>query len=148
MASHRRGPHHKKEGIMTHSTPSTALVLGREPAAITTAVMAAVALVSGFIVPVDAEAQSYIQAAVGALLALYVAVKVRENVVPVILALLAAVIPLAVHYGLDWNAEQQALVFTAVSVLLGLVAGRPNLTPKVNVIDARQTGPSTFDATQ
>ncbi len=118
--------------MSTAVTPSRN-IFGREPAAIVTAVMAAVALISGFVVPIGAEAQSYIQAIAGGVLALVVAIQVKENVVPVILAILSAVIPLAVHYGLEWNAEQQALVFTSVSVILGLVAGRPNLTPKLPI---------------
>lgn len=132
---------------MTVQTRPARLILGREPAAISAAVMMAVALISGFLTPIDAQAQAFIQAVLGTVLALIVAVMVRENVIPAILAALQAVIPLAVHYGLAWTPEQQALVFTATSVILGLVAGRPNLTPKVT-IDAVQTGPDTFDATR
>lgn len=132
---------------MTVHTNTPRLIFGREPAAISAAIMVAVALVSGFLTPIDAGAQSLIQSVLGTVLALILAAQVRENVVPAILAALQAVIPLAVHYGLDWTAEQQALVFTASSIILGLVAGRPNLTPKVT-IDAVQTGPDTFDATR
>lgn len=132
---------------MTTTTPATRTIFGREPAAITMAVMVTVALVSGFLTPIDAEAQALIQAVVGALLALVVAFMVRENVVPTILAALQAVVPLAVYYGLEWTPEQQALVFTATSVILGLIAGRPNLTPKAPVIDAVQVDEVTFDAT-
>lgn len=119
--------------VPTH-TPAR-LIFGREPAAISSAIMVAVALIGGFLTPVSSQAQALIQAAVGGVLALIVAVQVRENVVPTILAALQAVVPLAVYAGLDWTPEQQGLVFTATSVILGLVAGRPNLTPKANVVD-------------
>ncbi|HEY9314645.1 hypothetical protein [Williamsia sp.] len=133
--------------MTTHTTNLPArLIFGREPAAISAAIMIAVALIGGFLTPIAADAQALIQAVVGAILALIVATQVRENVVPAILAALQAVVPLAVYYGLEWTPEQQALVFTAASVILGLVAGRPNLTPKVT-IDAVQIGPDEFDAT-
>ncbi|QMU22495.1 hypothetical protein [Gordonia rubripertincta] len=120
---------------MSVSTSTSArLIFGREPAAISAAIMVAVALIGGFLTPVSSQAQALIQAAVGGVLALIVAVQVRENVVPAVLAALQAVIPLAVYAGLDWTPEQQGLVFTATSVVLGLIAGRPNLTPKADMV--------------
>ena len=56
------------------------LIFGREPAAITAAVMAAVALVSGFVLPVSVETTALIQTAVNAVLALVVVVMVRETI--------------------------------------------------------------------
>lgn len=115
---------------MTTNTTSARLVFGREPAAITAAIMAAVALVSGFWTPVSPTTQALIQTFVGAVLALIVLVQVRENVVPGILAVMQAVLPLAVVAGLDLDTEQQGLIYAASSLTLGLVFGRPNLTPK------------------
>lgn len=119
--------------VSTHAPAR--LIFGREPAAISAAIMIAVALVGGFLTPVSSAAQALIQAAVGAVLAVIVAVQVKENIVPAILAALQAVVPLAVYAGLDWTPEQQGLVFTAAAVVLGLIVGRPNLTPKASVVD-------------
>lgn len=128
---------------MTTQALPVRTIFGREPAAISAAIMAAIALISGFLTPIDSQGQALIQTVVGAILALYVALSVRENVIPAILVALQAAIPLAVYYGLDWTPEQQGLVFTSVSVILGLVAGRPNLTPKANpVIEGVLVDPS------
>lgn len=114
-------------------TSSPRLILGREPAAISAAVMAVVALVSGFVLPISTGTQALIQTLVGAVLALWVLVAVRENVVPGILAVVQAALPLVVVAGVDLSTEQQGMIYAAASLILGLVAGRPNLTPKVVV---------------
>lgn len=119
--------------VPTH-TP-VRLILGREPAAISAAIMSIVALVSGFLTPVAPTTQALIQTLVGAVLALGVLVTVRENIVPGILAVVQAALPLIVVAGADLDTEQQGMVYAAASLVLGLVFGRPNLTPKVNVIE-------------
>ncbi|WP_187589125.1 hypothetical protein [Gordonia sp. OPL2] len=115
------------------SVPTTTparLVFGREPAVISAAIMAAVALLSGFLTPISPTTQALIQTAVGAVLGLWVLIQVRENVVPGVLTLIQAVLPLAVVAGVDWTTEQQGLIYSSAAVILGLLA-RPNLNPKV-----------------
>lgn len=123
------------------STTSPArLVLGREPAAITAAIMSIVALVSGFLTPISPTTQALIQTFVGALLALVVYVQVKENVVPAILAVVQAALPLIVVAGADLDTEQQGMIYAAAALILGLVFGRPNLTPKAPVVDGSIVG--------
>ncbi|AOE44843.1 holin [Gordonia phage Terapin] len=119
--------------VTTTKTP--ALIFNREPAAIQGFVMMLVALFSGFAIPVSETGQAVIQTVVGAVLFLWVAIKVRENIYPAILALTAAILPLAVHYGLELNKDEQSLILSGVSLTLAFIAGRPGLTPKVNVVE-------------
>ncbi|MCR8897313.1 hypothetical protein NWF34_10165 [Gordonia sp. GONU] len=119
--------------VPTH-TPAR-LIVGREPAAISAAIMSVVALVSGFLTPVSPTTQALIQTFVGAVLALVVLASVRENIVPGILAVVQAALPLVVVAGADLDTEQQGMIYAAASLTLGLVFGRPNLTPKINVVE-------------
>lgn len=133
---------------MTTATPRTpALIFGREPALITSAIMSLVAIVSGFVFNISTDTQGYIQAAVNAVLALVVAISVRENVLPVIIALAQAVMPLVIVAGWELTVEQQASIIAALSLTLGVVFVRPQVTPKAT-ITAVQTGPNEFDATR
>ncbi|QBI97713.1 membrane protein [Gordonia phage Dogfish] len=118
--------------VPTH-TPAR-LIFGREPALISAAIMAIIGLVSGFVLPISTTTQALIQTFVGALLALWVLIAVRENIVPGILALVQAALPLVVVAGADLSTDEQGQIYAAAAILLALLA-RPNLTPKVNVID-------------
>lgn len=131
---------------MTISTPSPArLVLGREPAAITSAIMAGVALIVAFGVPVSTETQGLIQAAVNAVLGLVVVVAVRETMLPALIAVIQTGLPLVVAFGLHLTDAQQGAILAAASLTLGLVFARPQITPLVNVVDAA-TGEVTREA--
>lgn len=118
---------------MSTSITPPRLVFGREPAAIAAAIMSVIALVSGFWIPVSPTTQALIQTLVGAVLALIVLVEVRENIVPGILVVVQAALPLVVVAGADLSTEQQGMIYAAASLTLGLVFGRPNLTPKAPV---------------
>ncbi|QCG77034.1 membrane protein [Gordonia phage Ewald] len=106
------------------------LIFGREPALISAAIMAIVGLISGFLLPISSTTQALIQTFVGALLALWVLVAVRENIVPGILAVVQAALPLVVVAGADLTTDEQGQIYAAAAILLGLLA-RPNLTSKV-----------------
>lgn len=114
--------------VSTH-TPAR-LIFGREPALISAAIMAIIGLVSGFWLPIAPTTQALIQTLVGAVLALWVLIAVRENVVPGILAVVQALLPLVVVAGADLTTDEQGQIYAAAAILLGLLA-RPNLTPKV-----------------
>lgn len=87
----------------------------REPALLLTLVASAVRLISAFFVDVSAEQQAWINAAATALLSLVVAIWVRrEGQVPALLGAVQAVLALAVGYGLNWDAEQQAIFMSFI----------------------------------
>ncbi|AFR48017.1 hypothetical protein [Gordonia sp. KTR9] len=118
--------------VPTH-TPAR-LIVGREPAMISSAIMAIIGLVSGFWLPISPTTQALIQTFVGAVLALWVLIAVRENVVPGILAVVQALLPLVVIAGADLSTDEQGQIYAAAAILIALLA-RPNLTPKVNVVE-------------
>lgn len=121
--------------VPTH-TPAR-LIVGREPALISAAVMAFIGLFSGFVLPISTTTQALIQALVGAVLALWVFVAVRENIVPGILAVVQAALPLIVIAGADLTTDEQGQIYAAAAILLALLA-RPNLTPKVPALDGQR----------
>ncbi|QOC55886.1 holin [Gordonia phage DirtyBoi] len=121
---------------MTMSVPThtpARLIVGREPAMISSAIMAVVGLFSGFVLPISTTTQALIQALVGAILALWVLIAVRENIVPGILAVVQAALPLVVVAGADLTTDEQGQIYAAAAILLALLA-RPNLTPKVPAV--------------
>ncbi|QWY82299.1 membrane protein [Gordonia phage Phishy] len=110
------------------------LIFGREPAMISAAIMAIIGIVSGFVLPISTTTQALIQTLVGAVLALWVLIAVRENIVPGILAVVQAALPLVVVAGADLSTDEQGQIYAAAAILLALLA-RTNLTPKVNVVE-------------
>lgn len=117
-------------------TRTPRLVFGREPAAWTSAIMAAVALIVAFGIQVSTETQGIIQAFVNAILALIVIVTVKDNILPGIVAVIQTGLPLLVAFGFDVSTEQQGAILAASSLFLGLVVTRPQVTPKAPVAGA------------
>lgn len=132
--------------MTTHSLPARN-VFGREPAAITGVVSAFLTLGISFGLDIDTEVQGYIIAAVEAVLGLIVVLQVKENVYPALITLVRVAIPLVVSLGLSLTVDQQGALLAFVTILLTFFGTRPQVTAKANVIDARQTGETTFDAT-
>ncbi|QEM41579.1 holin [Gordonia phage Forza] len=119
---------------MTVPTTSvkTGLVFGREPAVWTAAVMAVVALIAGFGVEINTDVQGLIQAVVNAVLGLIVVLKVRENVLPAVIAVISTSLPLLVAFGLNLTNEQQGLILIAAPLVLNLLFIRPQVTTKAD----------------
>ncbi|QGJ92130.1 hypothetical protein PBI_LAUER_21 [Gordonia phage Lauer] len=115
---------------MTHRDPATRTVFGREPAAWTGLVTAAIVLLTSFGIAIDTDTQGYIIAAVEAVLGVVVVIAVRETVYPALTALVRAAIPLVVALGLDLTIEQQGAILALSTVLLSFVATRPQVTPQ------------------
>lgn len=111
---------------------TTRTIFGREPAAITSVVMAAVALFVAFGFDISTETQGLIQAAVNAVLALIVVINVHENVLPAIVAVIQTGLPLVVAFGLDLTEAQQGAILAASSLVLGLIVVRPQVSPKLS----------------
>ena len=131
---------------MTIHNPPARSIFGREPAAITGVVSAALIVLISFGLNLDTEVQGYIIAAVEAVLGVVVVIKVKENIYPALITLVRVVIPLVVGLGLSLTVDQQGALLAFVTILLTFFGTRPQVTPKVT-IDAVQTGPDAFDAT-
>ena len=95
-------------------------VFGREPAMWLMLIAVGVKVFSAFVVEVSPDAQAWINAAAAAGMGLVVAILTRDSVGAAVLGLAQAVLALAVGFGLDWSADQQALVLSFVTVAAGM----------------------------
>lgn len=120
--------------MSTTNTPAR-LVLGREPAAWTSLISAALVLLTTFGISISTSTQGVIIAAVNAVLGLVVVLAVKESVYPALVAVVQTVVPLFVAFGLHLTDSQQGAILAAATVLLGFVATRPQVTPKANIVD-------------
>lgn len=117
---------------MTTSTPTPRLVFGREPAAWTALISAALVLLTTFGIGISTETQGVILAAVNAVLGLIVVITVRESVYPALVAVVQTTVPLVVAFGLHLTEAQQGAVLAVATVTLGFVFTRPQVTPKAS----------------
>lgn len=95
-------------------------VFGREPALWLALVAIVVKVVSAFIVNVSPEAQTWINTAAAAGMGLIVAIVARDSIGAAVLGFAQAVLALAVGFGLDWSAEQQAVVLSLATAIVGM----------------------------
>ena len=95
------------------------LILGREPAALLTLFAVAVKLFSAFVMDVDIDTQAWVNALAAAAMGLLIALMTKDGVIAAILGFVQAALALAVGLGLDWDAAQQGLVLSFVSLALG-----------------------------
>ena len=117
---------------MTTSTPTPRLVFGREPAAWTALISAALVLLTTFGIGISTDTQGIILAAVNAVLGLIVVITVRESVYPALVAVVQTAVPLVVAFGLHLTEAQQGAVLAVATVTLGFVFTRPQVTPKAS----------------
>lgn len=115
---------------MTTSSASPRLVFGREPAAWTSLISAALVLLTTFGITISTETQGIILAAANAVLGLIVVITVRESVYPALIAVVQTAIPLVVAFGLHLTEAQQGAILAAATVTLGFAFTRPQVTPK------------------
>nr|DAL34327.1 MAG TPA_asm: holin [Caudoviricetes sp.] len=115
---------------MSTITPAPRLVFGREPAAWTALISAALVLLTTFGISISTETQGVIIAAVNAVLGLIVVIAVRESIYPALVAVVQTAIPLVVAFGLDLTDAQQGAILAATTVTLGFAFTRPQVTPK------------------
>lgn len=116
---------------MTTSIHTPRLVFGREPAAWTALISAAVVLLTTFGIGISTDTQGIILAAVNAVLGLIVVITVRESVYPALVAVVQTAVPLVVAFGLHLTEAQQGAVLAVATVTLGFVFTRPQVTPKI-----------------
>lgn len=89
-------------------------VLGREPAIWLTLVATAVRLFGAFVIHLTDNQQAVLNAAATAVAALIVAVMVHDGVVAAVLGFAQALLALAVGFGLNIDAEHQAVIMSFV----------------------------------
>jgi hypothetical protein len=95
-------------------------IFGREPVLWLALVAVIVKIVSAFWIHVSDNQQAVINAVAAALVGLIVAWIVHDGVGAAVLGFAQAVVALAVGFGLHWSPEQQALVMTAVQILISM----------------------------
>lgn len=103
---------------------SKALIFGREPAAITGAIQATLALLIGFgvLAPLGLSTQTdlaVVMGVVGALAAVYLAYVTSETLLAPVVELVKAGVALGAIYGLALNAEQTSLLIATVTAVIG-----------------------------
>jgi hypothetical protein len=94
-------------------------IFGREPAVWLALIAAALKLVGAFWVGLGPDQQAWINAVLAAAMGLAIAFIVHDGVVAAVLGLAQAILSLAVGYGLDWSADQQAVVMAFVTMVAG-----------------------------
>lgn len=92
-------------------------IFGREPSVILGLVAMAVQFVSAFVVNVDKDTQTLINAVAAAAVGLIVAFIVGDGAFAALVGLAQAALALAMNLGLDWSADKQGAAMLAVTVL-------------------------------
>jgi hypothetical protein len=95
-------------------------IFGREPAAWLALVAITVKLISAFVIEVSPDAQSAINAVAAAAVGLLVAFTVHDGVIAAILGFVQAAVALAVGLGVHLPADRQALLMTAIQVVVAM----------------------------
>lgn len=93
-------------------------IFGREPAILLTLFATAVRLLGAFVIDLSGDQQAVLNAAATAIAALTVAFMVRDGQVAAILGVAQALLALAIGFGLDVNAEHQAVIMSFVGAVV------------------------------
>ncbi len=118
--------------------------LARDPAILLTLIATVVRVAAAFFFDISEDNQALINAAAAAVAGAFVAIRVKsDKQVPALLGALHAVLALAVGFGLDWSAEQQATAMSFFGALLAFytrdrvlapVAAEPPITDADSVV--------------
>jgi hypothetical protein len=92
--------------------------LGREPALYLTLVATAVRFLGAFVVDLSTGQQAVLNAAATAVFSLIVAWKVRDGQVAAVLGMAQALLALAIGFGLNIDAEHQAVIMSLVGAVV------------------------------
>jgi hypothetical protein len=95
-------------------------ILGREPAAILALVAICVKLSAAFGWDASADTQAWVNGAAAAAVGVLVALIAHDAVGAALIGFAQAALALAVGLGLDWSSEKQAVVLTAVTIVVGM----------------------------
>jgi nicotinamide riboside transporter PnuC len=92
-------------------------LLGREPAIWLSLIATTIRLLAAFLVDLTADQQAILNAVAAAAVGLAIAFVVRDGQVAAVLGLVQAVLSLAVGFGLDISAENQAVIMSFVGTV-------------------------------
>lgn len=95
-------------------------ILGREPAVFLALAASAIKLIAAFWINLSTNQQAVMNAVVAALVGIAVAVIAKDAMVAALLGLAQALLALAIGFGLDITAENQAVIMSFVAVALGM----------------------------
>jgi len=112
--------------------------LSRDPALWLTVIATSIRLIGAFFFEISPEQQAWLNAVATAGASLYVAFAVRrDGQVPALLGFAQAIIALAVGYGADLSAEQQAVIMSIIGALAAAFT-RTQVTAKVTADGDKQ----------
>jgi len=113
-------------------------IFGREPALWLALIAVLVKVVAAFGVEVTAEQQTWINAVAAAAVGLILAVVAREGSIgAAVIGFVQAVLALAVGFGLDWSADQQAVVMSLIATAVAMFE-RSQTVPPVGPLPVEQ----------
>jgi hypothetical protein len=95
-------------------------ILGREPATVLALIAICVKLTAAFGWNASADTQAWVNGAAAAAVGVLVAIIAHDAVGAAVVGFAQAALALAVGLGLDWSSERQAVVLTAVTIVVGM----------------------------
>ncbi|KAB2347366.1 hypothetical protein [Actinomadura rudentiformis] len=113
-------------------------ILGRDPATILAFVSAGIQMLVAFGLDWDNDQTAAVNAAVAALLGVVTAFFVaRDQFLPAIVGFTQAILTCGLAFGLNWSADQVAMVMAFVAAAVGLFGVRPQVDAVVTADGAR-----------
>jgi hypothetical protein len=95
-------------------------ILGREPATVLALIAICVKLAAAFGWDASTDVQAWVNAVAAAAVGVLVAVLAHDGIGAAVIGFAQAALALAVGLGLDWSSEKQAVVLTAVTIVVGM----------------------------
>jgi hypothetical protein len=118
-------------------------IFGREPAAVLALFAIVVKLAAAFGWDASTDVQAWVNAAAAAALGVILAIVAKDGIGAAVIGFAQAALALAVGLGLDWTSEKQAVVLTAVTIVVGMW-DRTQVTAPVTAAALKR--PSAVDA--
>jgi hypothetical protein len=118
-------------------------IFGREPATVLALFAIVVKLAAAFGWDASTDVQAWVNAAAAAALGVILAIVAKDGIGAAVIGFAQAALALAVGLGLDWTSEKQAVVLTAVTIVVGMW-DRTQVTAPVTAAALKR--PSAVDA--
>lgn len=95
-------------------------IFGREPATVLALFAIVVKLAAAFGWDASTDVQAWVNGAAAAALGIILAIVAKDGIGAAVIGFAQAALALAVGLGLDWTSEKQAVVLTAVTIVVGM----------------------------
>jgi hypothetical protein len=95
-------------------------IFGREPATVLALFAIVVKLAAAFGWDASTDVQAWVNGAAAAALGVILAIVAKDGIGAAVVGFAQAALALAVGLGLDWTSEKQAVVLTAVTIVVGM----------------------------